>query len=351
MRECLLLAGLLAMAWSSMTAAAPSRLTVQGHALVAPSGRPIQLRGWNWGHWGTAKPQDARDNAAQGADAVRIPLRWWGAYGGHGVDSRDDAAVATAGIEPAHLRTLDAMVDQASRAGLWIVLFVDSDCGQNGTQDARERAYCDPQGRYPQGHNFWTDADARRRFVDVWRFLARRYRDVPRLGLIEPLPEPNPSGASPAAITAFYDEVLRAVRPLAPGVPFLVGGRRYRTEALADAWNPQWHDVVYTGNLFLHPGAHGLDGFDRRLQALTHLRDARDVPVFVQQVGVRSGEDPGRRGLDAMLGALAAAQVGYTYWEYRGSVDPDAYGVLYRQDGGWVAKQAWLRDIAAHFRQ
>jgi hypothetical protein len=346
-----LLACLLALATSGVAHATPPRLAVQGDALVDPAGKPIVLRGWNWGHWGSAQPQDARDNAAQGANAVRIPLRWWGAYGGRDVDSRDDAAVATAGIEPAHLRTLDAMVAQATRAGLWIVLFVDSDCGQNGTQDAVQRAYCDPQGRYPQGHNFWTDADARRRFIAVSRFLAQRYRDVPRLGLIEPLPEPNPPGVAPAALTAFYDEVLRAVRPLAPGVPFLVGGRRYRAEMLGDAWNPQWHDVVYTANLFLHPDAHGLGGFDRRLKALTRLRDAHAVPVFVQQVGVRSGQDPDRHGLDAMLDALAGAKVGYTYWEYRGATDPDTYGVLTRKDSGWTTTDAWLRDIAAHFRQ
>jgi hypothetical protein len=336
---------------TSLATAAPARLTVQGNALVDPSGRPVQLRGWNWGHWGTAQPQDAADNAKQGANAVRIPLRWWGFYGRRGVDSRDDAAIATAGIDPAHLRALDAMVQRASDAGLWIVLFVDSDCGQNGTQDARQRAYCDPQGRYPHGHNFWSDADARRRFIGVWRFLAQRYRDVPRLGLFEPLPEPNPPDIAPTAITTFYDEVMRNVRPLAPGVPFLIGGRRYRAEALGEAWNPQWHDAVYTANLFLHPGAHGLEGFDRRRQELVGFRAAHEVPVFVQQVGVRSGEDPDRHGLDAMLDALAADRFGYTYWEYRGAANPDAYGVFYRGASGWTVKQTWLDDIAGHFRQ
>jgi hypothetical protein len=75
------------------------------------------------------------------------------------------------------------------------------------------------------------------------------------------------------------------------------------------------------------------------------------VPVFVQQAGVRSGDDPGRRGLDALLDALAAAQIGYTYWEYRGASDPDSYGVLYRTEDGWTRKDPWLRDISAHFRQ
>ena len=126
----------------------PPRLSVSGADILDPSGKPILLRGWNWGHWGKAQPQDGAENAAQGANVVRIPLRWWGFYKGRGgtVDSREDGATATAGIDPANLRHLDDMVRSASAAKLWIVLFVDSDCGQNGTQDARERQYCDPQG-------------------------------------------------------------------------------------------------------------------------------------------------------------------------------------------------------------
>jgi aryl-phospho-beta-D-glucosidase BglC (GH1 family) len=230
------------------------RLSVRGAEILDPSGQPILLRGWNWGHWGSAQAQDAADNAAQGANVVRIPLRWWGFYKGRGgtVDSREDAAAATAGIDPDNLRHLDEMVRWASSAKLWIILFVDSDCGQNGTQDAQERKYCDPQGRFAKGRNFWTDTEARQRFLNVWRFVAARYKDTPYLGMFEPLPEPNPPGVSPEQINAFYDETMQAIRQVAPGVPFLVGGRSYRAPAIRDAFNPAWKDVVYTGNLFLH---------------------------------------------------------------------------------------------------
>ena len=147
-------------------------LAVRGQEIVDPSGQPILLRGWNWGHWGKAQASDATDNAAQGANVVRIPLRWWGFYEGRGIDSRDDNASATAGISPAHLKHLDEMVQWASGAKLWIVLFIDSDCGQNGTQDADEKRYCDPKGEFPQGHNFWTDKAMRQKFLAVWRFIA-----------------------------------------------------------------------------------------------------------------------------------------------------------------------------------
>lgn len=40
------------------------------------------------------------------------------------------------------------MIAQASDAGLWIVLFIDSNCGQNGTQESVDLTYCDPAGTY-----------------------------------------------------------------------------------------------------------------------------------------------------------------------------------------------------------
>lgn len=335
----------------------PPRLSVSGADVLDPAGKPILLRGWNWGHWGKAQPQDGAENAAQGANVVRIPLRWWGFYKGRGgtVDSREDGATATAGIDPANLRHLDDMVRWASAAKLWIVLFIDSDCGQNGTQDARERQYCDPQGRYPQGHNFWTDAEARKRFINVWRFVAARYKDTPYLGMFEPLPEPNPPGVPDAQIAAFYDELMAAIRPVAPGVPFLIGGRGYKAPAIRSVYNPAWKDVVYTGNLFLHArkgggGEGALKDIRQRAEDLLALRNQHKVPVFVQQVGVRSGEDPDRRLVKGVLQHLVDQRIGFAYWEYRGSTSPDEYGVHYERGNQWVAKREWIDAVSAAFR-
>jgi len=333
---------------------APPRLRLSGPDLLAPDGSPLKLRGWNWGRWGLAQPTDAADNAAQGATCVRIPLRWWGYYEGPGIDSRDDAQTATAGIDAGHLAILDAMVAQASAARLWIILFIDSDCGQNGTQDANEVAYCDPRGQYPNGHNFWTDPGVRAKFINVWRFIAARYRDTPYLGMFEPLPEPNPTSGTDADITAFYDEVMMAIRAVAPGVPFLLGPRVYGMKSAAAAYHAPWKDVVYTGNLFLRTsGTHdeNIAELGLRLQNLLDLKATRRVPIFVQQCGVMTGDDPDQSYLTAMLDLLNAKGVGYTYWEYRDTLNPNGYGVLYQDGhGGWIPKQPFLDAVSAHLK-
>lgn len=338
------------------SALAAEHLSVQGQEILDPSGHPILLRGWNWGHWGKSQPSDAADNAAQGANVVRIPLRWWGNYEGKDIDSRDDDATTTAGIDSAHLKHLDEMVRWASAAKLWIVLFIDSDCGQNGTQNAQERKYCDPRGEYPKGHNFWTDTAARQKFVSVWRFIANRYRDTPYIGMFEPLPEPNPPGVPDDQIKAFYAELNSAIREAAPGVPLLIGGRAYRAPAIRQVYDPGWKDVVYTGNLFLHAKQRGADETSlnelrERAKQVMDLRAAHKVPVFVQQVGVRSGEDPNRAAVKAVLSHLVANRIGFAYWEYRGAVNPNEYGVMYQRGNEWVPKRDWIDAITPFFKQ
>lgn len=349
---CSMLAMVLAM--TPPVSAAPPRLAVRGQDIIDPSGHPILLRGWNWGHWGKAQPGDAAENAAQGANVVRIPLRWWGFYEGRDIDSRDDRAVATAGIDPGHLKHLDEMVQWASRAKLWIVLFIDSDCGQNGTQNDQEKGHCDPSGAYPQGHNFWTDKAMRQRFQAVWRFIANRYKDTPYMGLFEPLPEPNPVGVPDDQIRAFYAETMAVIREAAPGIPLLIGGRLYKAPAVRQLYDPTWKDVVYTGNLFLHArgGASesSLEELHKRAAYLLALRATYQVPVFVQQVGVRSCEDPDAKAVKAVLSHLVKNRIGFTYWEYRGASNPDTYGVLYQQGNRWVAKQDWLDAITPFFK-
>lgn len=329
-------------------------LSVSGQDILDANGRPIILRGPNWGRWGTAVQQDAVDARAQGANCVRIPLRWWGLYGGDNIDSRDDAALTTGTIDPAHLEILDNMVSWASQAGLYIILFIDSNCGQSGLQPGSP-AYCDPNGDYPNGRNFWTDLDARARFIQVWQFVARRYKDNPYLGMFEPLPEPNPLNPGTGHdIRDFYVEVCSAIRLVAPGVPMLVGGDTYKAANINASFMAGTMDIVYTADMFLHTGgasqAANLAEFAGRVANLTSFRTQFNAPVFVQQTGVRSGDDPDQSYLNATLDQLVAAQLGFAYWEERDSTDPNGYGIRYQDgNGGWIVKPLVQAAVAAHY--
>jgi hypothetical protein len=345
----------LAFGWAE-TAAAQGHLSVRGPEIVDPSGKAILLRGYNWGRFGRTQEQDGRDNAAQGANSVRIPLRWWGFYKSKGVDSRLDSSPNTATINPDNLKILDDTVKWASDSHLWIILFIDSNCGQNGTQ-TDQVPYCDPGHQYPNGHNFWSDPGARAKFIQIWRFIANRYKNTPYLGLFEPLPEPaNVPAITPQQISDFYGEVMNNIRQVAPGIPFLIGGRKYHPENVEQAFNPAWKDVVYTGNLFYHPkggGQGGLESIQQRLGQLTSFRARHNVPVFVQQVGVRNrDDDASKSAIKGTLNMLVDNRVGFAYWEYRGSVHEDEYGILFHKGKeGWETDTGALNAVSAAFKR
>ncbi|HEX7650224.1 MAG TPA: hypothetical protein VF450_22705, partial [Noviherbaspirillum sp.] len=83
------------------TPAPVARLTLNGSTMLAPNGSPIMLRGINEGTWGKMRSYDAAAIAAQGANVVRVLIRWWGLYGGTDVESRLDAAPGH--FDPAHV--------------------------------------------------------------------------------------------------------------------------------------------------------------------------------------------------------------------------------------------------------
>jgi hypothetical protein len=336
----------------------PARLTIQGSEILTPAGVPVMLRGYNWGSWGTAEEQDASDNATQGATVVRIPLRWWGIYATSTVDSRDDTAPGN--IQPQNLAQLDEYVSWASSHHLWIDLFIDSDCGQNGTQSKAEEAYCDPDHLHgSQGDNFWTDLAARQRFITVWKFVANRYKNTPYMGMYELLPEPNPTGVSQASVTEFYEELINAVHSVDQRTPFLIGANNgYDIKQASAAYISTSTPIIYTGDLFVHIGqtqSENIADLKTRLQVLLQLRTTYSVPIFVQQVGVRSGDDPTLAYESAVLTLLNADNVGWAWWTYRqdGS-DPNGYGVLYedaKNPTQWDQKATVYTMLSTFLRQ
>ena len=144
----------------------PPRLHCEGGQLIKPNGYPITLRGVSFGAVGEDEPADVPAVQAMGANCVRVALRWWTPYGG-GIESRDNDGFAFL-LRENVARWVD-LVSAVAAAGLWSIPFVDSNCGQLGTQDADTMAYCDPRGSWgARGRNFLTDPAMRATFAAAW---------------------------------------------------------------------------------------------------------------------------------------------------------------------------------------
>jgi hypothetical protein len=307
----------------------PPRLSVSGERILDPSGHRIVLRGFNWGQWGTALRRDAVANVEQGANSVRIPLRWWGDWK-PGVDSLDLDAPGS--IDRAHLALLDKTIRWASRKHLWIDFFVDSNNGQGaGGTD-----------------NFWTNETKRRQFFRMWEFLAARYKHTPYIGSLELLPEPRPPGVSDEAVASFYNSLIRTVRRVDPRIPLVVGPNDVYNAAHLDAAHTTVDsNVIYTANYFI---------FAKPLKQLPQLQafeSKYQAPVWVNQVGIPSGKPNSQESARTVLAALNDARIGWSWWTYRVlAKTPTTHGIYYLSsdaDPHWILKADWLELVTSYF--
>jgi hypothetical protein len=303
--------------------ALPKRLSVSGAQVLDPQGRPIILRGYNWGQWGTAQPQDAPDNRAAGANSVRIPLRWWGDWRDD-VDSRDPDAPGH--IDPAHLDLLDQTIKWAVDKHLWVDLFVDSNFGQ---------------GSGGRMDNFWTNPAMKQQFVEVWQFLVQRYLHTPFIGSYEILPEPQPVGVDDAGVREFYESIIPVIRDIDPNTPVVVGpNHTYNLNYLDDAHTTVDPNVIYTGNYFI------FDDPLARINEIVEFRQQFNAPVWINQVGIPSGKPDSLDKANTVLDAFDTNGVGWAWWTYRiASTNPDTHGIYYQNPDDptkWIVKPEWL---------
>ncbi|HJW57833.1 MAG TPA: hypothetical protein VJ577_21435, partial [Burkholderiaceae bacterium] len=163
-------------------------------------------------------------------------------------------------------------------------------------------------------------------------------------------------------VSAFYQELMAAIEDLAGDkrTPFLVGARDAYNISLCDEAYiaaPRWANrVVYTGNLFLRTGktqAENIANLETRLGALASMKTSRNVPVFIQQFGVRTADDPTWFYLDAGLSRMNAAGIGYTGWQWRQNTSsPDEYAVVIEDGttGTDVVKTAVLAVYSKYWK-
>jgi hypothetical protein len=317
----------------------PARLRCEGGELLRPNGKPIILRGPSLGSWGEDMPEDAPAIRAMNANCVRVLLRWWSPSDGDSRDNDGFALLARSNVE----RWL-ALIDAVIATGAWVIAAVDSNCGQNGLQDAETAAHCDPKGTWPQGHNFFTDPAMRRIYATVvWPALATQLRMRERIALLELQPEPaGGRGREYAALVRLlYRECIAGVRQVDEDTPFLIGARNaYDIKLSEEAFLRERYDCVYTGNL-LNQYVTDPEKFDESLARLLDVRAFFGVPIFVQQMGRKTVDDKDLAFMKRATRRLKEERVGYAWWEWKNHVKgvPDGYGLNFPdRDGQWIAK-------------
>lgn len=308
-----------------------SVLGISGRSLTV-DGVPTYLKGHGYGHLELALATDAADDAARGARIVRIPVRMLGLYNSRLSDGYQ--ALAPGNLKPAYLQMVIDRVTEAKAAGLFVVLFVDTNCGQKahfaGDGDFE---YCTFGGQ--QGGNFWT-ADGqfyRDTIAATWVYLATTLRGL--IDIHELSPELAPPSGSAADVKAVYAGLRSAILAVAPEAKFLVGPYSYDVPKIDTIYDATWaSNTIWTANLLkgaTQSGSPPGSLLAARVATLTTFADTNDAPVFVQQLGTESNVDTDDSLLDAALTAVEAPSAklaGYTSWE-KVSIFSGSYGEGY----------------------
>ncbi|HEY2512963.1 MAG TPA: hypothetical protein VGI39_18980 [Polyangiaceae bacterium] len=355
-----------------------ARLSVQQADIVDPAGSKAPLKGWNWGEWGSVQPTDGSDAAGQGAKVVRIILRWWGGYGTvdlndgrtpQPIDSFDPNAASTGYIDSDHLALLSTWIDQATSAGLWVDLAIDSDCGQASLDNDTVAACNQVDGADPNSTtplNFANFPPMAEKFTQAWEYLARTYQGHANIGMLEILPEPQftckklKSCDDYTSAPTFYRPIIQRIRAIDPVTPILVGPTgaydlsQIDTAYIDPAGDSTFANLIYTGDILSNASQSPTEN----VGYATAFQTKRTAPVFIQQVGVRIADNvvnaDGSDTVSGILGALHGADIGWTWWTYREmkSKDGTGYAPFWKNDTTpWTpAKHGkWLPEITSQF--
>lgn len=297
------------------------RLHLEGKHVYDHHDSLVMLRGFNWGWWGEAVPEDADIIKNDlGANTVRLAFRWH-YWGGSGPDNPMNArdSLSPGNIKPDYLTLLDSYVEWLTREEIWTILFINSDQGAGKNED-----------------HFFNTPYLKEEFLETWMFLAERYRDTPFIGAFELMAEPqyqrHGRDVGPGDIAGLYREVADSINTITDGqVPFVIGPQNYYLpDSLTDAYHLEGYQVIYAANMFKpHSFCNGTADYGYpsgqvNPQLIEHyydvplqFREKYDVPVWVDQWGASRLSEGYVEYTRDVVDFLERKQLHWTYWNWR----------------------------------
>lgn len=297
------------------------RLHVEGRNIYDQNDSLVMLRGFNWGWWGEALPEDAgliKNDI--GANAVRLAFRWhyWGSAGvDNAMNARD--SLSPGNIKPDFLLLLDDYIAWLSEEELWTILFINSDQGAGANEK-----------------HFFNTPYLKEEFLETWMFLAERYKETPYIAAFELMAEPtferNNRGVSNAELAALYAEVADSINTITgESIPFVIGPQNYyHPDYLTDDYHLPGYQIIYAANMF-KPGdycrgaaSYGYPSEQANKEAIEsyydiplQFREKFNVPVWVDQWGASRLSDGYVAYTRDVIDFLERKELHWTYWNWR----------------------------------
>ena len=385
----------------------PRRLVVHGPNITTEDGTNVRLRGFNLLFMLDSsfdRPRDDVDGLLlkllPGVNVVRLVMLHWDdrptEMSGRG--SGNDCSEVLGGIgnsiqiSSRCLDQFDRVLRWTAERGLWAIITARASIAAGERLPDVGQAHGKAEDARLVKHTVFGNADLRQRFIDMWRVVARRYRDFDMIATYEILSEPRVQTweVPPDDVRSFYASAISAIRAVDPRTPCMIGPAPFYSRSnLPLALQPRRADqqIIYTFNFFVprayvqqldtalrYPGPmqccdvfdkehakccpdaqHGQDlsklpccatmlavdraALERQLLDPIRFGQANGVPVVLDQWGVQRGAAGRLRYLSDMLEVLEAHGLHWIYWQWRHRTDRPFAVVHMDDDASFKAPQ------------
>jgi len=231
---------------------------------------------------------DIRQIAAEGFNSIRIPLNY-----------RNMVTDDGEGFDEAVLALVDRAIGWCRENGLYVILDLHgAPGGQTGAN------IDDSPNDLPE---LFTSEENRRRTIEVWRFLASRYRDETCIAGYDLLNEPLPDHFAQynSQVMPLYRDIIRAIREVDPHHMIILEGLHWATDWSIFTDKPDDNLMLQFHKYWNNPDAESLKPFLDKQAEL-------EAPLFM-------GEG-GENNIDWYTGAFRLfedLEISWNFWTWK----------------------------------
>lgn len=319
----------------------------EGTGIVDGSGRPIALRGVGLGNWllpegymwrfgpGAESPREIEGLVERHVGAAAA-ARFWEAFRDAFIAEEDVRAIAAAGFDHVRLpinarivqdeegapieagfALIDRLIDWCRSHGLWVLLDLHgAPGGQTGTNIDDS-----PNGK-PE---LFMSPEYRHRTLELWRELARRYRDEPVVLGYDLLNEPLPNEWQhryAGELQRLYRDLTRAIRDIDTHHLIMYEGSHWAT-------NWSIFDEAWDENCALQFHKYWSAADTESVAPYLEVRERLQLPIYMGEGGEHNLE-----WLYAAFRLFEAHGIGWNLWPWK-KLDTLTSPVSVRPPEGW----------------
>jgi len=229
------------------------------------------------------------------------------------------------GPNPDSIYALDTHVKWAKEVDLFVVLGIRTGPGRSEEDitglESKKRI-----------NTVFTDAAVQRHYLDMWRFLAERYRDFDHVVGYDPLLEPNAKYPGTNEIItfryqwrSFAQSLIYAIREIDPNIPILISPDQFGAPEALKTWRPllgkrlvctihQYIPREYTHKCAKEADIDKLNDAYKAIDKWKKKWGERSHPVAVMEYGVKQTQKEGAAFMQKQFKLLEDRDINNAVW-------------------------------------